>query len=359
MRKMSAGAYPVRMLSLFILSIGTASLLFAQDLNHIQQAQNGVQRDPKAGSAGIHVLPVQGKVYMLIGAGGNITVQVGEEDLFVVDTGDPQMSAEVLASIRAISNKPILFIANTSADDDHTGGNASISKAGGALPDENSVVSDLGLSLLPGAPIIAHLAVLNRMSAPTGKEAPKPAAAWPGFTYETVDLKLYNSEPVIVHHTPAAHTDGDSTVFFRGSDVVSTGDLFTPTHYPVIEVEKGGSVEGLIDALNDIIELLVPKEYEEGGTYVIPGHGRLCDRSDVVDYRDMVTIIRDRIQAMLKKGMTLDQVKAAKPTLDYDGIYGVDTGPWTTAMFIETVYRELSKANSTQVSRAAGAGSGR
>ncbi|MGD0963933.1 MAG: MBL fold metallo-hydrolase [Candidatus Acidiferrales bacterium] len=344
-----------RALRLFILLIGAASPLSAQEGNRIQQSQNGAPQDTND-SGRVHVLPVQGRVYMLVGAGGNITVQVGDENLFVVDTGYPQKSDEVLASIRKISNKPILFIANTSGDDDHVGGNASISKVGWALPDENSVVSDLGLSLPPGASIVAHLNVLNRMSAPTGEEIPTPSAAWPGITYETVDLKLYNSEPVIIHHMPDAHTDGDSIVFFRGSDVVSTGDLFTPTHYPVIEVGKGGSLEGLISALNDIIDLLVPKEYEEGGTYVIPGHGRLCDRSDVSDYRDMVTIIRDRIQVMLKKGMTLDQVKAARPTLDYDGIYGVDAGPWTTTNFIETVYRQLSKDSSPQAPRA---GSGR
>jgi glyoxylase-like metal-dependent hydrolase (beta-lactamase superfamily II) len=299
---------------------------------------------------------------MLVGAGANITVQVGDENLFVVDTGSPQSSGEVLAAIRTISNKPILFIADTSADNDHVGGNASISKAGWALPDENGVISDLGLSLPPGASIVAHLNVLNRMSSPASpasKEAPAPSAAWPGLTYETVDLKLYNSEPIIVHHMPAAHTDGDSIVFFRGSDVVSTGDIFAPVHYPVIEVEKGGSVKGLIDALNGIIDLLVPKEYEEGGTVVVPGHGRLCDRSEVTNYRDMVTIIRDRIQAMLKKGMTLDQVKAAKPTLDYDGIYGADAGPWTTTMFIETIYRELSKDNDAQEPKAVREGSAR
>jgi cyclase len=345
-------ACPFRALRLFILVVGTAGLLSAQDPNHIPQTKNGAQRDPDTGGATVHVLPVQGKVYMLVGAGGNITVQVGEDNLFVVDTGYPQRSDEVLAAIRTISNKPILFIANTSADDDHVGGNAAISKAGWALPDENSVVSDLALSLPSGASIIAHLNVLNRMSSPTGKEVPTPSAAWPGFTYETADLKLYNGEPVIIHYIPAAHTDGDSIVFFRGSDVVSTGDLFTPTHYPVIEVEKGGTVEGTISALNEIMDLLVPREYEEGGTYVIPGHGRPRDRSEVADYRDMVTIIRDRIQAMVKKGMSLDQVKAARPTLDYDGIYGADTGPWTTAMFIETVYRELSKDNSPQLPKA-------
>jgi glyoxylase-like metal-dependent hydrolase (beta-lactamase superfamily II) len=350
MTTMNARACASRTLRLFIVLMGAASLLSAQEGNPNRQSQNGAARDPND-SAKIHVLPVRGRVYMLVGAGGNITVQVGDENLFVVDTGSPQISDDVLAAMRTISSKPILFVVDTSADDDHAGGNAAISKAGWALPDENGVASDLGLSLPSGATVIAHLNVLNRMSATTGKEAPKPSAAWPGFTYETVDLKLYNSEPVIIHHMPAAHTDGDSTVFFRGSDVVSTGELFTPTHYPVIEVEKGGTVQGTIDALNGVIDLLVPREYEEGGTYVIPGHGRVCDRSEVSNYRDMVTIIRDRIQAMLKKGMTLDQVKAAKPTLDYDGIYGVDTGPWTTTMFIETVYRELSKGNSTQGSR--------
>jgi glyoxylase-like metal-dependent hydrolase (beta-lactamase superfamily II) len=347
-----------RALRLFFFLMGAAGLLSAQEGNRIQQLKIGAPQGPNV-SGSVHLLPVRGKVYMLVGAGANITVQVGDENLFVVDTGSPQTSDEVLAAIRTISNKPILFIANTSANDDHVGGNASISKAGWALPDENGVVSDLGLSLPPGASIIAHLNVLNRMSSSTGKEVPAPSAAWPSLTYETADLKLYNSEPIIVHHMPAAHTDGDSIVFFRGSDVISTGDLFAPVHYPVIEVEKGGSVKGLIDALNGIIDSLVPKEYEEGGTYVIPGHGRLCDRSEVTNYRDMVTIIRDRVQAMLKKGMTLDQVKAAKPTLDYDGIYGADTGPWTTSMFIETIYRELSKGISAQEPKAVREGSGR
>ena len=350
---MKARACASRTLRLLILLIGAATPLSAQQGSPIRQSQNGASPDPND-SAKIHVLPVRGRVYMLVGAGGNITVQVGDENLFVVDTGSPGMSEEVLAAVHGISAKPILFIADTSADDDHVAGNAAISKAGWALPDENGVISGLDLSLPSGASIIAHLNVLNRMSAAAGKDLPGPSAAWPGITYDALDLKLYNSEPIILHHIPAAHTDGDSIVFFRGSDVVSAGDIFTPAHYPLIDVEKGGSLEGLISALNDIIDLLVPRQYEEGGTYVIPGHGRLCDRSDVTNYRDMVTIIRDRIQAMLKKGMTLEQVKAAKPSLDYDGIYGTDTGPWTTNMFIETVYRELSKGNSAQAPKAGG-----
>lgn len=338
-----------RALRLFILVIGIAGLLSAQDPNHIPQAKNGAQRDPNAAGATIHALPVQGKVYMLVGAGGNITVQVGEDNLFVVDTGYPQRSDEVLAAIRTISNKPILFIANTSADDDHVGGNATISKAGWALPDENSVVSDLALSLPSGASIIAHLNVLNRMSSPTGKEVPTPSAAWPGFTYETADLKLYNSEPVIIHHIPAAHTDGDSIVFFRRSDVVSTGAIFDPQRFPIIDLARGGSINGTIDALNHIVDdLLISKFGEEAGTYVIPGRGRLCDRTDIVNYRDMVTIIRDRIEDLIKKGMTLEQVKAAKPALGFDTLYGDGERAPATETFIETIYRDLSKARNKQ-----------
>jgi glyoxylase-like metal-dependent hydrolase (beta-lactamase superfamily II) len=286
---------------------------------------------------------------MLVGAGGNITVQVGDENLFVVDTGSPQISDDVLAAMRTISSKPILFVVDTSADDDHAGGNAAISKAGWALPDENGVASDLGLSLPSGATIIAHLNVLNRMSATTGKEAPAPSAAWPGFTYETVDLKLYNSEPDIIHHLPAAHTDGDSIVFFRRSDVVTTGAIFDPERFPIIDLARGGSINGTIDALNHIVDdLLITKFGEEAGTYVIPGHGRLCDRTDIVNYRDMVTIIRDRIQDLLNKGMTLEQVKAAKPALGFDTLYGGGDKSPATQTFVETIYRDLSKGKTKQ-----------
>jgi glyoxylase-like metal-dependent hydrolase (beta-lactamase superfamily II) len=140
---------------------------------------------------------------------------------------------------------------------------------------------------------------------------------------------------------PAAHTDGDSIVFFRRSDVISAGDIFTPETYPVIDLARGGSVQGVIDALNRIIELTVPAKYQEGGTYVIPGHGRLCEEADVVEYRDMVTIIRDRIQDLIRKGKTLEQVRAARPTLDYDTQYGGGATGSGAARFVEAVYRSL------------------
>jgi glyoxylase-like metal-dependent hydrolase (beta-lactamase superfamily II) len=169
-------------------------------------------------------------------------------------------------------------------------------------------------------------------------------ASWPTDPYESADWKLYaNGEPLIIEHPAAAHSDGDSFVFFRKSDVVSTGDIFDMTRYPVIDQRRGGTLQGILNGLNHILkDIAVAKSNEEGGTYIIPGHGRACDRNDLANYRDMLTIIRDRIQDLVKKGMTLEQVKAARPTYDYDGGYGVDSGPWTTGMFVEAVYRELS-----------------
>jgi cyclase len=291
----------------------------------IRQAQS-----PNDGE--VRVLPVQGSVYMLVGTGGNIAVQIGDEGVLVVDTGVASMSDKILAAIKKLSDKPIRYIINTNFDPDHTGGNEAISKAG---------------STTRGGPadVLAHENVLNRMSAPAGKESPTPTAAWPTDTYfpEEKDI-FFNEEAVMMYHDPAAHTDGDTMVFFRRSDVVVAGDIFVTTSYPVIELQNGGSVQGVINGLNRILDITVPKHEQEGGTYVIPGHGHVCDESEVLEYRDMVTIVKERIEDMARRGMTVDQVKAAKPTLDYDLHYGADTGPWTTAMFIEAVYRDVTRA---------------
>jgi len=306
------------------------------------------QGGPTSDKSEIQVLHVQGRVYMLVGAGSNITVQVGDDALVVVDTGVAQKSDAVLGAIRSISQKPILYIINTSVDDDHTGGNRNISPAGhfvSGLPGEDE-----------GASIVAHLNVLDRMSATNGKETAARQELWPTDTYDNDKWALFNDEAVILEHPHAAHTDGDSIVFFRRSDVVSAGDIFTPERYPVIDLQKGGGINGEIDALNQLLDIMVPKLDEEGGTYVIPGHGFLCDRAAVSNYRDMVTIVRDRILDQVKKGKTLEQVEATKPTMDYDGIYGSDTGPWTTQMFVEAVYRDLSKPKNPQGQTAAGAG---
>ena len=284
------------------------------------------------------MLPVQGNVYMLVGGGGgNITVQAGDEGVLLVDTSVEQLSDNVLKAIRSVSTKPIRYIINTHVHADHVGGNAPIAKQGAMIEGGN-----MGQPYR-GAAILAHENVLHRMSAPTGQQAPFPTEAWPTDTYFTKKKELFfNGEAILILHQPSAHTDGDSIVFFRRSDVLSAGDLFVTTTYPVIDLERGGTIQGVIAALNNILDIAIPKDKQEGGTYVIPGHGRLSDEADVLEYRDMLTIIRDRIQDLVKKGSTLEQVKAARPTLDYDGRYGATAGSWTTAKFIEAVYRNLA-----------------
>src|SRR2546425_7605703 len=285
-------------------------------------------------SVQVHVLPVQGNIYMLVGAGANITVQAGKDGVLLVDTQYAPLSEKILAAIRTISDAPIRYIINTQYDRDHTGGNEPIRKAGSTITGGN-VAGDIQDASV-GAQIIAHDNVLKRMTstAPGG---------WPTSTFLSGLKKLFfNGEGIEIIHQPAAHTDGDSIVFFRRSDVISTGDIFTTTSYPVIDGAAGGTINGVIDGLNRLVDMIIPVYGQEGGTLVIPGHGRLCDEADVVEYRDMVTIIRDRVQDMIKKGMTLEQVKAAKPTRDYDPLYGSTTGFWTTEMFVEAVYKSLS-----------------
>jgi cyclase len=308
-----------------------------------QTPENGTQKQT-TGPLGVHVLPVQGSVYMLTGAGGNIALQTGKDGLVLVDSGRAEMAEQTLAAIRTVSKDPIRFIINTDADRDHVGGNAAISKVASTISDNNFVADIAGSSVMPGAKIVAHLAVLNRMSSPDGDRPATPGIGWPSDEYSTKEKKLFlNGEAVILFHEPAAHTDGDSIVFFRRSDVISTGDLFDVDRYPVIDLQRGGNIQGIIAGLNHIIELAVPADKQEGGTYIIPGHGRLCDQADIVEYQTMLTIVRDRIQDMIRRGMTLDQVKQARPTFDYDVHYGQTTGPWTNEMFIEAVYESLSK----------------
>ena len=293
-------------------------------------------------NAEVHILPVQGNVSMLVGAGGNIAVQIGSDGVLLVDTGLPTMTDKVEAAIKKLSDRPIRFILNTHMHPDHTGGNEKLAKLGSTIAGGN-VVGDIGQSAGQGAAVIAHENVLKRMSETAPGQPATPFDALPTDTFAgPLKSMFFNGEAVRIMHMPHAHTDGDSVIFFRRSDVLVTGDIFTPGGYPVIDLARGGNVQGIIAALNQIIQLAVPAEKQEGGTYIIPGHGRLCDQADVVEYRDMLTIIRDRIQDSIKKGMTLDQVKAAKPTFDYDPLYGSTSGFWTTDQFIEAVYKSLA-----------------
>ena len=305
---------------------------------------------------GIQVLPVRSNIYMLLGAGGNITVSVGRDGVLMVDAGRAQMTDQVLAAIRQLQSdldlrdrplgsgaetrssvasrnteppaKPIRYIVDTSADPDHAGGNV----AGN--------IADAG----EGAAILAHENVLQRLLEPEAGEQKAPSDAQPTDTYYTDSMKLshfFNGEGIQVIHQPSAHTEGDSLVWFRGSDIIAAGDIYSTVSYPVIDVKHGGTINGVIDGLNRILDLSVAEFRTEGGTLVIPGHGRLSDSADVAYYRDMVTIIRDRVQAMVEKSMTLEQVKAAHPTSDYEPRYGASSGPWTTDMFVAAAYTTL------------------
>jgi len=295
-----------------------------------------------ARSQELHTIQVQGNVYMIVTPGGNIAVQVGKQGVAVVDSGRAEDSEKVLAEIGKLTDRKIRYIVNTSADADRVGGNEKLAAAGISVVGGNEA-GQLSGSASSVANIVAHENVMNRMSAPTGKESPTPPAAWPTDTYFVNEKNMFfNGEAIQLIHIPNAHTDGDTLVFFRRSDVLVAGDIFTPGSYPVIDVLRKGGVQGVVAGLNELIHLSIPAEKQEGGTYVIPGRGRLCDQADVVEYRDMLTIIRDRVQDMIRKSMTLEQVKAAKPTRDYDPLYGSTTGNWTNDMFLEAVYQSLS-----------------
>jgi len=304
-------------------------------------AADGNRDDGVMDSGEIHILHVQGNVHMIVGAGSNITVQAGEEGVLVVDTGNGTHGDALLAAIRRISDKPIRMVINTHMHADHTGANGLIAGAGKALA--GNAPGNFGLPL-DSARVLAHENALKRMSAPSGEPSPRLFADWPTETFFGADKEIFfNDEAIQLLYQPG-HTDGDVLVFFRRSDVVASGDLFLTTTYPVIDLENGGSVQGVIDGLNRLLDITIPKDKAEGGTYVVPGHGRLSDEADVVEYRDMLTIVRDRIQDLLAKGQTLEGVRAARPTRDYDERYGTTTGSWTTDKFIEAVYRDLERA---------------
>ena len=258
--------------------------------------------------------------------GANVVVQAGEQGAFVVDSGNGTATDSVLAAVRRLTPAPIRYLVNTSADADHIGGNAALSAAGLNFAAQNAP-GNSGIPIV-AAPIVAREEVLARISAPTGAVAPMPFAAWPSSTFAGgLKTMFVNGEGIELRHQPAAHTDGDTLVYFRGSDVIAAGDVFSTDSYPRIDVARGGTVQGVIDALNRIIDITIPRFNQQGGTRVVPGHGRICNEADVVEYRDMVTIIRDRIAAMAGRGMTLPQILAARPTLDYDGDLRRHHGP--------------------------------
>ena len=196
-----------------------------------------------------------------------------------------------------------------------------------------------------GARVYAQDNAYARMTNPKDGSRPLATALWPTDSFAAALKTLFvTGEPVEMIHQPSAHTDGDLVVFFRKSDVIVAGDAFSTDRYPVIDAGRGGTLGGVLEALNHLIDIAIPEYNSMGGTRVIPGHGRIANEIDLVEYRDAMTIIADRITGLVLEGKTLDQVKAAGVSLDFDGVYGSTTGPWTTDMFVEAVYREI-KAN--------------
>lgn len=325
-------------------------------------------------SPGLRARRVRGNVYMISGAGGNITASVGPDGVLLVDAGRAGTSEEVLAVVRRLQDevaaralpepvfgtetqstlmrdvapppphKPLRFIVNTSVDPEHTGGNAAVAVTGKTISSSGGPANALS-DPTSGAAVIAHENILTRLSRPPAGQTPAPTRALPTDVYISDGMKLgfFNGEGVQVLNAPAAYTDGDSMVYFRYSDVISTGDVFLTTGYPVIDRQKGGTLQGIIDALNHILDIAVAEYRSEGGTMIVPGHGRVADSSDVAYYRDMLVVIRDRVSDMIKKGMTLAQVKAASPTMDYDGRWGATNDAWKTEQFVEAVYRSLTQ----------------
>jgi glyoxylase-like metal-dependent hydrolase (beta-lactamase superfamily II) len=354
------------------LGVAAALALLAIAATEPAAAQQRRNAAPRAEvKAELHWWPVRKNIWMLVGAGANIAASVGPDGVFLVNAGESGSSDRVLAAIQDLESqlnafgfldvrtaekggaetrsrfpvnshpppKPIRYIVNTSSLAWSVGGNEKIAASGVTYTGGN-VAGTIADSAV-GAAVLAHENVLNRMV-----EANLPFGALPTETFFTPEYKLstfFNDEGVQLIHIEAASTDGDSMVYFRGSDVIATGDLFNMDSFPIIDVEKGGSINGVLKGLNDVLKLAIPEFRTEGGTMIIPGHGRLADSADVGYYRDMLTIIRDQVQALIEQGMTLEQVVAARPTFGYEGRFGAETGPWTTKMFIEAVYRSLKE----------------
>jgi len=320
---------------LVVLALALSCSLWAQEIL--------AQQHPSTTHAGLESIQIRPNVHVIFGAGGNVTIHVGDDGVVVVDSGSAASAKALLDTIKAISPRPIRMIVNTSADMDHVGGNAIVGAAG------------IGLSPDPfgdgnHATVLAHENVLLRLSAlgTNGTESSVPTKMLPNDTFTSRYRSFYvNDDAVQVIRQTGAHSDSDVMVLFRKADVIATGDVIDLRQFPVIDGAKGGSIQGELEGLNRLLTEFVvagsPLVLKAGRTLVVPGHGYVADYAEVVEYRDMVTVVRDTIQALIDKGLTLEQVKAADPTKGYRRRYGSDSGAWTTEKFVEAVFNGLSR----------------
>ena len=297
-----------------------------------------------AQDGGLDVVKVRKNFYMLAGAGGNIGVQIGSDGIVLVNTGTATATDQVLTALKKLTDLPIRYIINIDAGADFVGGNEKLAKAGYTIF-TNALGGGAGLPNGGGASILSHDSVLREMS----KVKPAyPSGALPNEAFFTPRKAIrMNDEGLEIFYQPAAHSSADSFVLFRSSDVVVAGDVMDMTRFPAIDVANGGSIQGEIAALNRLIDLTIaptPYIYKDVGTYVVPGHGRLSEQNEVVDYRDMVVLVRDVVADLAKQGKTLDQIKAARPALPYETRYGTQAG--VTNAFIEAIYKSLQAKKS-------------
>jgi len=295
--------------------IVTFAVLLGVSAVTAQQVPGGTAGGP------LTVTPVQGNVYMISGAGPNLTVQIGRFGPVVVDTPDPSLVPQWLAEIRKLSPHSIRTLLHTTGTPDHFSGDVALlaaSHVSEAMLDNN---------------------LYNRLLGAATGPSPFPEST---VTYSVPEVDSYNSEAIVIYQVPAAITDSDSIVFFRKSDAISTGAIYTPGQYPLIDIQRGGSIEGLIEAVYKVLEIAVPENLGDGGTVIIPGRGRLAEESDLGEYRNMLVIVKERVRNLRNKGMTLEQIKASQPSLDYDTEYHA-TRP-EADRFVESIYRTLPPA---------------
>lgn len=259
------------------------------------------QRDYSAVEVTAH--HVSGTYYYLAGAGGNIGVSVGEDGVIMIDDQFAPLTDKILAAIKGLSDGEIRFVINTHVHPDHTGGNENLGK--------------LGLMILARDEVRVRLS--DRL----------PEIALPVLTFsDTITLHM-NGEEVYIFKVPPAHTDGDTYIYFKDSDVIHAGDVFRTTAFPYIDRGNGGTLRGTIDGLGLLIGASGPN------TKIVPGHGVVSTREDVIAFRDMAIELSDRIAEMMEQGMSYDEIAEANPTRAYNDRYGDPEG------FLRAVYAEL------------------